>query len=71
MKNLGPVTTFLGMHISQGINHISLDMTNCIMAAVSALGNSTFNSVYTPMGNIKPFFEVDSPPVSDTTYYKV
>lgn len=70
MKDLGPVTKFLGMRICQTDNYISLDMSDYITTAISSMDIPTHRLVHTPMTSIKPLFDLSSPSVTDVTHYQ-
>ena len=70
IKDLGPVTKFFVMSITQSSKHITLDLENHIISSIYSLQIPTYKQVHTPIASIEPLFDLKSPPVSNITVYQ-
>ncbi|EDO14703.1 Tkp5 protein [Vanderwaltozyma polyspora DSM 70294] len=71
IKDLGPVSKFLGMNISQSSNgDISLSLADYISKAASTQGTPLHKQVHTPLSPSVNYFNDKSSPVEDITSYQ-
>ena len=69
-KDLGPVTKFLGVSITQSSKHSTLDLEDYIISSIHSLQIPPYKQVHTPIASIEPLFDLKSPPVSNITVYQ-
>ncbi|XP_022030534.1 uncharacterized mitochondrial protein AtMg00810-like [Helianthus annuus] len=70
MKDLGPLTYFLGIQVSRNADTMFLSQQSYALDIVSRAGMSTCNSVATPVDTKPKLSAAASPPFADPTLYR-
>ena len=71
MKDLGPVSKFLGMNVHQDdLNNITLSMEDHITKAAQSCQIDLNRNVAFPLSNTVNYFDTDSPTIDNMTEYQ-